>query len=231
MKSFGPDEKDLPESAFDRRIVSRLRKLAEAGSAPDYLRERVLADLAAEPAPPKRSVRRLRWDLIGAAAGGAMVTAAAAAVLWFTASPQASQTDESIGWVNLAMSHVISPTALQTDRPTSLQSWFASQAGYSLEIPDIPEAKLLGGRLTDLEGVIAAAVDYQIDGVALTYLIVPNRDMISSILKRRDDMAMSSAPGYQIVMWNQGGGTRALVAPIPEDQLFQIADHCRRTMI
>ena len=231
MNSFGPGEKESPESAFDRRIVSRLRNLGDAQRAPDYLRERVLANLASEPAGPRRRAWRFRWDLIAAAGGGALVSAAAAAVLWFAASPQSIQNAESISWVDVAMSQTISPPTIQTDRPASLQSWFVSQAGYSVDIPDIPEATLLGGRLTDVQGIIAVAVDYQIDGVDLTYLMVPDRDMISSILQRREDMAMSSAPGYQIIMWNQGGGTRALVAAIPEDQLFQIADHCRRTMI
>ena len=231
MQSFGPGDKADPESAFDQRIVSRLRNLAEVQRAPDYLRARVLADLAAEQTP-KRRAWHVRWDLIGAASGGALVTATAAAVLWFaTPDPQVMQTDESVRWVDVAMRQIANPPAIQTNRPASLQSWFVSEAGYSVDIPNIPDAILLGGRLARVEGIVAAAVDYQLDGVDLTYLMVPDRDMISAILERQDDMAMSSAPGYQIIMWNQGGGTRALVAPIPQDQLFQIAEHCRRTMI
>ncbi len=231
MKPFSHDETESPESAFDRRIVSRLRNLADAQRAPDYLRQRVFADLAAEPVAPKRRAWRLRWDLIGAAGGGALVSAAAAAVLWFAASPLPLQNDVPVGWVDAAMSQTVSPPVIETDRAASLQFWFASQAGYSVDIPNIPDAKLLRGRLAEVDGILAAAVDYEIDGVELTYLMVPDRDMINSILPRRDDMALSSSPGYQIIMWHQGGGTRALVAPIPEDQLFQIADHCRRTMI
>lgn len=231
MKSFGPGDETYSESAFDQRIVARLRNLAEAQHAPDYLRGRIFADLAAEQAP-KRRAWHVRWDLIGAASGGALVTAAAAAVLWFaTPDPQVLQTDESVRWVDVAMRQITSPPAIKTNRPAALQSWFVSEAGYSVDIPDIPGAILLGGRLAPVDGVVAAAVDYQIDGVDLTYLMVPNRDMISSILERQNNMAMSAAPGYQIIMWNQGGGTRALVARIPQDQLFEIAEHCRRTMI
>lgn len=231
MNSFGPGDKTDPESAFDRRIVARLRNLAQVQHAPDYLRARVFADLAAEQAP-KRRAWRVRWDLIGAAGGGALVTAAAAAVLWFaTPDPQVLRTDESMGWVDVAMRQITNPPAIQTNRPASLQSWFVSEAGYSVDIPDIPDAILLGGRLVRVDSSVAVAVDYQIDGVALTYLMVPNRDMIGSIFERQNDMAMSAAPDYQIIMWNQGGGTRALVARIPQDRLFEIAEHCRRTMI
>lgn len=230
MKSFGPGDKENPESVFDRRIVGRLRNLADSRRAPEYLRKRILANLASEQAP-RRSAWRLRWDLLGAATGGALVTAAAAAMLWFASVPQAGSNDESVRWVDVAMSQITSPPAIQTDQPASLQSWFVSQAGYQVDIPDIPNAILLGGRLAAVEGVTAVAVDYRLDGVALTYLLVPDLDMISSILQRRENMAMAAAPGYQIVMWNQAGGTRALVAPIPENQLFQIAEHCRRTMI
>ncbi len=82
-----------------------------------------------------------------------------------------------------------------------------------------------------LGGIRGAAVEYEIDGMDLTYLMVPEGVAAEAFAASSDTMVTWSSQGYQIVMWRQGGGTRALVAPMPTDRLFRIADHCRRTMI
>ncbi len=120
---------------------------------------------------------------------------------------------------------------MKTDRPASLKSWFESQVNYTVDVPNIPAANLRGGRLAYLGGVQGVAVEYEIAGQDLTYLMVPEGNVLDMLVEQEDTLVAWSSRGYQIVMWKQGGGTRALVGSLPTKEIHDIADHCRRTMI
>jgi anti-sigma factor RsiW len=228
MKLHDRQKGDIRQSAFDLRLAARLRSIADSQRAPARLRERVYAGLAVEHLTASRRWA-LRWDLIGAAGAGALATAAAFSI-WL-ATPPAQPTIEAESWVDIAMNQVTGPALVQTDQPAFLRSWFESQAGYTIDVPNIPEATLKGGRLAYVNGIQGVAVEYQIHGQELTYLMVPEGNVMDMLAEAGDTLVTWSSRGYQIVMWKQSGGTRALVGPIPSNDLYDIADHCRRTMI
>ncbi len=221
------DQSDL--SAIDLRLVARLRQIADTQRAPQHLRDRVFAAIAGEHFAEKR--RGIRWDLIAAATGGAFLSAAAALALWLgvPTTPPAPQQAES--WVDIALNQVTGAGVMKTDQPASLKSWFESQVNYTVDVPNIPTANLRGGRLAYLGGVQGVAVEYEIGGQDLTYLMVPEGNVLDMLVEQGDTLVAWSSRGYQIVMWNQGGGTRALVGSLPRKKISNIADHCRRTMI
>ena len=221
------DQRDL--SAIDLRLVARLRQIADTQRAPQHLKDRVFAAIAGEHFAEKR--RGIRWDLIAAATGGAFLSAAAALALWLAVptTPPTSQQAES--WVDIALNQVTGAGVMKTDQPASLKSWFESQVNYTVDVPNIPTANLRGGRLAYLGGVQGVAVEYEIGGQDLTYLMVPEGNVLDMLVEQGDTLVAWSSRGYQIVMWKQGGGTRALVGPLPRKEISDIADHCRRTMI
>lgn len=221
------DQRDL--SAIDLRLVARLRQIADTQRAPQHLRDRVFAAIAGEHFAEKR--RGIRWDLIAAATGGAFLSAAAALALWLAVptTPPAPQQAES--WVDIALNQVTGAGVMKTDQPASLKSWFESQVNYTVDVPNIPAANLRGGRLAYLGGVQGVAVEYEIGGQDLTYLMVPEGNVLNMLVEQGDTLVAWSSRGYQIVMWKQGGGTRALVGSLPTKEISDIADHCRRTMI
>lgn len=223
-----PDHTPSSNDPFERRLIERLHRLAEGQKAPDVLRNRILAGIAAENASAARTWR-VRWDLIAAAFGGSLVTAAAALAIWF--SNPVTSTSPTEAWFDVALAHTTGGGVFETTEPSVLGTWLADQMNYQMEVPDIPEAQLKGGRLAYMAGVRGAAVEYDFNGVDLTYMIVPTGASIGRITALPDSMWTWSSRGYQIVMWRQGGTTRALVAPLPTDELYGIADHCRRTMI
>ena len=212
---------------FDQRLVSRLKRIAEAQRAPQHLRARVYADIAAEQGRARH--RWIRWDLIAAATGGALVSATVAVVIMI-ASGNPAQNQEASAWVDAAH-QVTGDATLETDQPAFLRSWFESQVDHTVDVPNIPDAELKGGRLAYVGGIRGAAVEYQMHGMSLTYLMVPEGNVMDLLASQGDSVLSWSSRGYQVVMWKQGGGTRALVAPMPKDELSQIAEHCRRTMI
>ena len=221
------DQSDL--SAIDLRLVARLRQIADTQRAPQHLRDRVFAAIAGEHFAEKR--RGIRWDLIAAATGGAFLSAAAALALWLAVPTSPPEQQQAESWVDIALNQVTGAGVMKTDQPASLRSWFESQVNYMVDVPNIPDANLRGGRLAYLGGVQGVAVEYEIGGQDLTYLMVPEGNVLDMLVEQGDTLVAWSSRGYQIVMWKQSGGTRALVGSLPRKEINDIADHCRRTMI
>jgi anti-sigma factor RsiW len=216
-------------NAISLRLAARLRQIADSQRAPQHVRDRVFAGIAGEQFAERR--RGIRWDLVAAATGGAFLSAAAAMILWVSVPtmPPAQQQVES--WLDIALNQVTGAGVMETAQPASLESWFASQVDYAVDVPNIPDASLRGGRVAYLAGVQGVAVEYEIEGKDLTYLMVPEGNVLDMLLEQGDTLVTWSSRGYQIVMWRQGGGTRALVGSLPKQEINEIADHCRRTMI
>jgi anti-sigma factor RsiW len=227
MKLHNFENGHTGQGVIDLRLAARLRHIADTQRVPARLRERVYAGLAADHIAGRR--RTFRWDLLGAAGAGALATAAAVAIWFAVPSPQPAVHAES--WVDVAMNQVTGPALVQTNQPAYLRSWFESQAGYTIDVPNIPDATLKGGRLAYVSGIQGVAVEYEIDGQELIYLMVPEGNAMDMLAEAGDTLVTWSSRGLQIVMWKQGGGTRALVGPLPRQDLYDIADHCRRTMI
>ncbi|MCH8253997.1 MAG: hypothetical protein IID06_01500 [Gemmatimonadetes bacterium] len=212
---------------IDLRLAARLRTIADSQRAPRHLRERIYAGIAAESFAERR--QQFRWDLVGAGAGGALLAAAAAFAIWLAVPANRPQL-QAESWVDIALNQVTGGAMMQTDEPESLRSWFESQVDYEVDVPDIPDAVLLGGRLAYVGGIRGAVVEYDVHGQNLVYLMVPQGSVMDMLASQGDTVVTWSSRGYEIVMWKQGGGTRALLGPLPQQELYQIADHCRRTM-
>ena len=227
MKLANDGNHENRADVFDLRLAARLRSIADSQRAPRYLRERIYAGIAAESFTERG--RQFRWDLVGAGAGGALAAAAAFAI-WL-AVPANRPPLQVESWVDIALNQVTGGAMMQTDEPASLRSWFESQVDYAVDVPDIPDAVLRGGRLAYVGGIRGAAMEYDVHGQDLVYLMVPHGSVMDMLASPGDTLLAWSSRGYQIVMWKQGGGTRALLGPLPQKELYEIADHCRRTMI
>ena len=226
MKLANDGNHENRADVFDLRLAARLRSIADSQRAPRYLRERIYAGIAAESFAERR--RQFPWDLVGAGAGGALAAAAAFAI-WL-AVPVNRPPLQVESWVDIALNQVTGGAMMQTDEPASLRAWFESQVDYAVDVPDIPDAVLRGGRLAYVGGIRGAAMEYDVHGQDLVYLMVPHGSVMDMLASPGDTLLAWSSRGYQIVMWKQGGGTRALVSQLPQSELYQIADHCRRTM-
>ena len=220
--NFGPEPNFT--NPFDRHVARRLRTIAESQRAPAELRHRVFAEIAGQQ-------RWFRWDLLAAGVGGALLSAAAAIIIWIASATTTPLTGASpTAWFDVALSNVMDEAYLQTDRPATLRNWFEAQVSHDLDVPAIPGADLQGGRFAYLGGIRGAAIEYRLNDQPLTYLMVPD-DVVDAFANLPDSMVTWMERGHRIVMWRQDGTTRALVAPMPRSELMQIAEHCRRTMI
>ena len=210
---------------LDKRLAGRLRMIAETQRAPRRLRDQVFADLAAEQFNTRF---RFRWDLFAAGVGGALVSAAAALTIWLVV-PNPAQVRDGTPWFDIALNNVTGEATLQTNEPTALRTWLEARVSHDLDVPAIPNAELKGGRLAYVAGIRGAAIEYTLNDVPVTYVMIP-QDVIKMFAEEGASVVTWSARGQRIVMWIQGGDTRALIAQIPRSELLEIAEHCRRTM-
>ncbi len=227
MKLANEGNHENRPDVIDWRLAARLRSIADSQRAPRHLRERIYTSIATESFAERR--QQFRWDLVGAGAGGALLAAAAVFAIWLAVAANRPLPQAEF-WVDVALNQVTGGAMMQTDEPESLRLWFESQVDYAVDVPDIPDAVLQGGRLAYVGGIRGAAVEYDVHGQDLVYLMVPQGNVMDMLASQGDTLVTWSSRGYQIIMWKQGGGTRALVGPLPQNELYQIADHCRRTM-
>jgi anti-sigma factor RsiW len=137
--------------------------------APDALRERIRATIAADgferPAPPRARARPAWWGWMG----GAAMAAAAAALSWNVALMQvASREDDGLAR-EVTSAHVRSlmlanhlNDVASTDQHT-VKPWFEGKIDFAPRVEELSSCgfPLLGGRLDYLDGRAVAAMTYR----------------------------------------------------------------------
>ncbi len=94
------------------------------------------------------------------------------------------------------------------------------------DIPDIPNAKIAGARLTTIDGLTSAVIDFvQDDGSPITYLMVPKAKIVDEMDAER--IIARTSKQYEVAMWQEDGTARALFADMPREQIISIAELCK----
>ncbi len=204
--------------ATNQSLAARLAQLRDGSPAPDALRARILTAIAAEKVA--LPVRRRKW------AGQAIAVAAVAAFVAIWVGTRSPSNGTAAAFVQMSQSIPQTEQVMATEVAGQLQSWFATNTGHSFDIPDIPDARLTRGRVTTLDGMVAAVVDYDLGGTELTYFMIPSEEIMRN-RSTQDGLVSLSTDGYQVVLWQEGQTSRALVSPIAQSRIRAIAEHCR----
>lgn len=200
-------------------LAQRLRHLNDGVTAPSTLAQRIRGALADETV--LHAAGRSRWLRRG---GIALVAAAALLLLFFRPAGVPPEVAQPLVREAQAM-------ATQQDGYTSsdigeLEAWLELQVGYPVNIPDISGAYLVGARVATLDGAKTAAAVYIFEGMPLTYFALPSGQVLGREVRGSRVRAIS-ADGYNVALWIEPGGARAIVAPIPRDRVVGIAEECR----
>jgi anti-sigma factor RsiW len=202
---------------YERKLIERLKSLGDR-KAPEELRYRVLAAIAAE---PKLRIVPRRKRVIAGVVGAVLATAAALAIWAGGASPPTGIGANQIAGVALA-----SPNeSVDVGNADELRAWFEERLGAGFDIPDIEGARLVGGRLAGDSEMLGAIVDFEYHGKRLTYVVSENLDLIEML--EGQGLVVGSAEGQQVVMWLEDWTARAVVAEMPRQELKGIAAQCR----
>ena len=199
------------QSADTAHLSDALRWQATRHLAPPALRDRIAAQLDAEPPRKHGPGRRSFW--FGAASGAGASALAAALVLFAILPPSAaglaqSVTDAHIGaLMNGRMIAVIS------SNHHTVKPWFAGKVAVSPPVADFAKDGfiLLGGRVDDVAGTRAAVVVYRHGGHEIDLFAWPDRGARlpgDSIIR-----------GYRSAFWKSGDLDFAAVSDMEKSEL------------
>jgi mycothiol system anti-sigma-R factor len=199
----------------ERRIRERIASLAAAETAPSELRERVRERIreaveAGDVWPSVMAVGggRRSWGWKPAYGLALAAVVAALAIVWSLSPRGGVQSALAAG---LAADHVNHHGAsqregmFQTDDPPELGRWFEQRLGTAVEIPGAPAgARLVGGQVCLVDGRRVAHTVYDVNGVTVSYFVVPKvRGPRSPSPGRVNDLnyvAWDSSPGGVYVL-------------------------------
>lgn len=209
--------------ATQDRLGRRLRELARVQRAPRGLSDRVQAALASDELEVRRRGRqrtRRAAVLVG--------LAAAAALVLVLVRPPGSTDRLAQPFVEEALRDMPAEAPVGADLDQT-ERWFAERLGREIPVMEIPEATLMGGRITRVGEVPSAALRYQMDGTPLTYVVVPGQRVMDRPIEDGEVIAVASR-GLEVVIWGEPGATHVVVASLPREKLKAIAEECRRKL-
>lgn len=203
------------QSALSLRL-----RAASTAKASNALRDAVLARAVTEATPGVSSLSRPKrpWRIVGS-----LLAAAATVAIWFGVTQPAS--DSITPAFATAVQASQPQNVLESSEPASLLAWFVEAEVPAFEIPDIADAVLQRGRIIEIEGQRAAAIDFDRGGVELTYVMAPVDQWLAAL--RRDGIRSGSSLGVQIAAWEEAGTARAVLASIPTAELLEVAEACK----
>lgn len=201
----------------ERALAARLRRL-RATVVPDTTRARLERALAAE-----RGRRRKRQWLV--AGGGAAVVAAAAALVLLISPPP--MPEAATRPLVVEASAGLLDDAMVSGELSHVEQWLGQQVGYAVELPEIDEAVVVGGRVAVVGGTPIPVAFYLLRGTPISYFALPTGDVMGAPVPGTDVVTVSS-DGYEVAVWSERGFARALVAPLPRREMVAIAKECKR---
>lgn len=212
-----PDPRDEPMVARDATYYR----------APDALRERIRASIAAESFRPKVAPRvsRWRWNWAGAIAA----CAAVGAISWNVALMQAASREDDVLVREVTAAHVRSlmlashlNDVASTDQHT-VKPWFEGKIDFAPRVEELSECgfPLVGGRLDYLDGRAVAAMTYKRRLHVVNLFEWPTTHA-------KQDVQFISVNGYSIARWSDGALQYWAVSDITSADIREFA-RCLRS--
>lgn len=207
-------------------LRDRLRQLAERVTVPRSLAERVEGLIERQAIGERRARSRRRIALAGAGAAG---LAAAAALLLLMARPFDRNPDVARELVAQTRSMLEEAAGHISSDLDETERWLQSEVRYPVELPAISGAYLVGGRVALIGDTRTAAAVYLLHGKPLAYFALPSRGALSEA-GAADRVEAVSQNGYEVAMWVEPAGARAVVASMPREHVVGVAEECRTLM-
>jgi anti-sigma factor RsiW len=109
--------------------------------------------------------------------------------------------------------------------PTAITRWLAGQVHFAMYVPALPGARFRGARLCILDGRRGAVVEYEVNGVAVSYFVVPvETDAMDAAGPAQFDRAARA--GYRVVSWREPGLLHVMVGNLSDSRLATLAKAC-----
>lgn len=192
------------EVAF--QAACRQRLLPER--APEHVRARVarlVLDLVAGQ-PVRRRRSGWRRALVAAAAVALVAVGAGGALLGeslLRARAGLSDLAEAAVDQHQKLTRDILPADIRDVTPKEAEEWFRKRLAFNVSIPELPNDRLtfLGGRISHLGQVEAAALAYRVDGSDVSLFVMPGEAYRTLGLTRMPRFKLLTRRGYDVIVW------------------------------
>lgn len=226
---------------FHLRLKQEIKRQAAPERAPDALRAKIMASIAAESAAKQTSAPALPAMPRSRAARVSMAAAAAAATILvvvlpaFTIAPAASDQlpiiKQTVDWHRGDF-----PLDIQTSDAAQASRWFRDKVDFPVRLPrfDVGRARLIGARLANVQDRRAVYALYEVDGgqrvsVMLFHgdgLEVPS-DKVQTIADH--EVALIPSNGFDVAVLQDQGITYTFTSDLPDAAFVSLmSDSLRR---
>lgn len=223
------------EVDYQIAFTQHFKQVMRAGepATPEHLKHNILSMLEeqSQTAEAGRSQARRKkiFNRAGMAAAPIAATLAIALLLpAFTIAPAASAPSpvaaQAVDW-----HHGDFPLEIQDSSPEAVTQWFDGKVAFPVRLPQLAdaEAKLVGGRLAQIQDRRAALVVYELqDGSRMSVMMfdgagleVPS-DRIQKL--GGHDVALLRAKGYEVAVMQDRGLTYSLTSDLNEDDFVSL---------
>lgn len=207
---------------IDAALAARLAKMRQGLTRSDDLLRARIRD-ALDPGPLARRIPRgpIAWAV------AAVAVLAVAAVLVITVHTSPRRAGVAAPLVAVATRAAPADSAMDSSDSAGVAEWLGAHVGMPIAIPAIHDARLVGGRLARIDRQPVAIVVYHMHGAPLVYVATPSMAMAGQRLSASAPMLHLDMRGYQVAIWGEPGGARAIVAPMTRAEVHDIAIECR----
>jgi anti-sigma factor RsiW len=230
--------------AASPEVIDAQEHLAGCAACRQFMRDmRVLGEAVRDGAPREQAPADVRGRLFTAVARARagthpaprrrahapwLAAAAVLAVALGTLTADRLQRDAQVDPISaIAEDHAraLGRAHLGSADPAEVTRWLAEQVHFAIHVPALPDARLRGARLCVMDGRRGAVVEYEVEGVAVSYFVVPDEaEPTRDTAAARFDRATRA--GYRIVSWREPGLLHAMVGNLPESRLATLAKAC-----
>jgi anti-sigma factor RsiW len=171
------------------------------------------------PAPARR-----RWRRGVAAAAASLCLVALGATAALLADSMLSGRGALVDLAEAAvdqhqrLSRDLLPADIHGVTPKGAEEWFRKRLPFNISLPDMAGDRLTfrGGRISHLQGVEAAALEYAVDGSDVSLFIVPGEAYRNLRLAEAPRFKFVTRRGYDVIVWqsHDKGVGYALVSEI-----------------
>jgi anti-sigma factor RsiW len=224
LSAFADGELEAARELDLRRHLDGCARCRAQVAALQQLKVMVGQRAGDEPVPPaiSRAVRLgdsqprrrpPRW-LLGAAA----LAAAVMLVAWPPGAPKPDPFTTALVADHIHYAHNPERLEVSESDPQALERWFASRLPFDPQLPEIPGAHVVGGRLCTLRGNRLALAFFDKEGESLSIFVgdasglTPDADRAWSAADR-EDRCSEALSGYRVCYDRRGRVVTAVVGP------------------
>jgi anti-sigma factor RsiW len=215
----------------EESLKNLIREKAPREKAPPSLRENILAEIGKRHGQGSSNrfydifLSNRIARIIPPLFIGVFLILALSSIFYFVSSNQEAKSLVSL----LAEDHITNiPEAAQilSSEPVNIEGWFRGKIDFVVKIPELPGAKLLGGRLCRINNNRIALLFYEKDRKPISLFVMDDSLAdLSSIGKAEINgkkLRYQSEKGCNLIFWQEKGIVYALVSDIQREELMRL---------